>query len=247
MRPSKQSIYVTIITVVLAGVFFTKVKVDKVGFRESKSTLNTDNDQKIKRNLQSTHDSETTINSSLPVAIQVKSPHGNNPRVSTTSQPTSIENMTKVLFTFSRSDSLITDLTSFLSSSQQKPLVARQTNSDTGEMLIVRTNNPLPGTRYFHAQYFTDENSQTFLQHMSFEVRPGSSAMAEAIAAIHTAFPSLPNPTVKTPGFVKWSIDEKYIVWVKQLTSTDLKDNPFNAYTENDVGTVRVAIEAEIH
>ena len=27
----------------------------------------------------------------------------------------------------------------------------------------------------------------------------------------------------------------------------DLKDDPFNAYTQNDVGTIRMAIEMEIH
>ena len=36
-------------------------------------------------------------------------------------------------------------------------------------------------------------------------------------------------------------------VYVKRMSLEDLKDHPFNAYTSQDVGTVRVVHEQEIH
>ncbi len=184
--------------------------------------------------------SSTMNSSSAPVRAPASTADG--------AEIASLESMTATLSTFSRPEVGLSDLTAFLSSTTQKPLVAKQSNPDTGEMSIVRTDNPLLGTRYFHAQYFKDESDQTFLQHMSFEFKPGESAMAEAVAAVRKAFPSLTNPPlVNSPSFVKWALDEKYIVWIKKLEAADLRDNPFNAYTSNDVGTVRVAVEAEIH
>ncbi|NJL71061.1 MAG: hypothetical protein HC888_05310 [Candidatus Competibacteraceae bacterium] len=38
-----------------------------------------------------------------------------------------------------------------------------------------------------------------------------------------------------------------YIVWVKKMAKDDLQDDPFNSYTSADSGTVRVAVELEIH
>lgn len=136
------------------------------------------------------------------------------------------------------------ELFQFLRSSRQRPYLLRDKNDITGEMDIIRTKSPLPGTRYFHAQYFGDANNPRFLQHMSFEL-PGSEpqAWSQALDTVQSSFPGLRSPVASRPDFVEWDAGDGYSLWIKRLDASDLKDNPFNAYTPADVGTIRVAIE----
>ncbi len=159
----------------------------------------------------------------------------------------SLTNMTQTLFQFTQADAKLQDLIRYLESTGQKPAVVNNSNADTGEMAIVRTGSPLVGTRYFHAQYFADENQKGFVQHMSFEMKPGSKSMEAAVSAVQNNFQNLPDPTTKTPDFMQWNLPGGQILWVKKMAANDLKDNPFNAYTPDDVGTVQVAVELEIH
>jgi hypothetical protein len=158
-----------------------------------------------------------------------------------------LEDMTQTLFQFTRPEAHLRDLVDYLEQSHQEPLMVRNSNADTGEMVMVRTKSPLPGTRYFHAQYMTDENNQGFVQHMSFEYQPSPTAMKEAISAVQKAFPHLPEPNSRKDDFIRWNLDNDYIVWIKRMGPEDLKNDPFNAYTDDDIGTIRVAVELEIH
>lgn len=157
----------------------------------------------------------------------------------------SLENLSSVLAQADQSS--LTNLLEQLQKSGQQPLLVRDANPDSGEMFIVRTKSPLPGTRYFHAQYFTGEDGQRFVQHMSFEFKPGPDAMEAAIATVEKSFTNLTRPIAKRPDYVKWGMNDKYIVWVKKMTADELKDDPFNSYSLNDEGTIRVAVELEIH
>ncbi len=159
----------------------------------------------------------------------------------------SLAKMTLTLFNFTQADSRLGDLLQFLEGAGQKPLVVNNSNADTGEMAIVRTGSPLPGTRYFHAQYFSDAGDKGFVQHMSFELKSAPGAMNSAEVAVQNNFPNLPNPSRRTADYIQWDLPNGQILWIKKLAATDLKDNPFNAYTAGDVGTIRVAVELEIH
>jgi hypothetical protein len=139
------------------------------------------------------------------------------------------------------------DVISLLQRSGQDPVVTRSSNSSTGELLIVRTKNPMPGTRYFHGQYFTDEQGERFVQHMSFEFRPGPNSMKEAVQAATQTF-GLSAPKEQKGDFVQWDLNDDYVLWIKQKGARDLQDNPFNAYdTKTDVGTVQMTVEMKIH
>lgn len=126
------------------------------------------------------------------------------------------------------------------------PQVARDSNPYTGEMVIVRAKNNLPGTRYLHAQYFTDENGKEFLQHFSYETKGGPQAFERNILATQARF-NLGEPIRKTKDFAQWNLTENMEVWVKVLSKDDLLNDPVNAYTDQDVGVVRIAIEKKIH
>lgn len=120
-------------------------------------------------------------------------------------------------------------------------------NDYTGSMTVVRTREALPGTRYLHAQYFTDEEGEQVLQHLSFEYRPGPHAMTDVVNQVKTLFNVSQKPTMEKKDFISWNKDDGYTVWIKQMGEDDIKDDPFNAYTKQDIGTIRVAIELEIH
>jgi hypothetical protein len=158
-----------------------------------------------------------------------------------------LEEMTQTLSQFSKREAQLRDLVEYLKTQRQEPVVTRDQNAETGEMVIVRTQRPPDGTRYFHAQYFSDEEGKGFVQHMSFEFQPGPTSMIDATEAVQKSFPSLGNPQTRKDDFVRWNLDDNYILWIKKMTAEDLQDDPFNAYTPADVGTVRVAVELEIH
>lgn len=128
-----------------------------------------------------------------------------------------------------------------------RPTVNVDSNPYTGTMNIVRTKDSLPGTRYVHAQFVADENGKETLQHLSFEYRPGPQALQRATLAIKSNFKIKGEPVHSKGDFISYKLDEHYIIWLKRMGKEDLKDDPFNAYTKNDDGTIRVAIELEIH
>jgi hypothetical protein len=125
--------------------------------------------------------------------------------------------------------------------------VATDSNPQTGEMAIVRTRNTLPGTRYFHAQVFKDENGDSFIQHVSFEYRPGKDAFEQAVAVTRKQFGLNRAPDVSRDDFASWNTKSGHVIWVKKMSKDDLQNDPFNAYTDSDVGTIKVAKELEIH
>lgn len=155
----------------------------------------------------------------------------------------SLKQMTQVLFDFTVQEKSLSDLMDSLTKGQHEPFQVSDKNPDTGEMIIVRTKSPLPGTRYFHAQYFVDEDNKPFAQHISFEYRPSPEAMEQAIAMVQATFPGLGAPMEEGRDFIQWELPHGYVVWVKRLNQQDISSNPFNAYTQGDIGSVRIAVE----
>lgn len=158
----------------------------------------------------------------------------------------SVKKMTRFLATYAGTGKSLEDLIEDLKTNQQDPFIVRDANKYTGEMIILRTKNPYPGTRYFHAQYFTDENHVRFAQHMSFEIRPHAEAMDQAIAVIRDFFPQLGTPTEQSPDFIQWDLENGHVLWIKRLGPEDIEENPFNAYTPEDLGSLRIAVETRL-
>ena len=158
-----------------------------------------------------------------------------------------LEFMTNTLFDAVQPNFDMEDLVRSLELSKQTPYLTKDSNPDTGEMTIVRTKTPYPGTRYFHAQYFSGEGAERLVQHLSFEFKPGAKSFSQVVSALKKSFPNLGQAKAQREGYMKWELDNGYILWAKKLTRDDLHDDPFNAYTAQDLGTVRVAIELDIH
>lgn len=126
-----------------------------------------------------------------------------------------------------------------------QPMVARDSNEATGTMVVVRTKNALPGTRYLHAQFFSDEHGQFFPQHISFEFRP-SQSMGDVVASLEQRFGKLGRPTTNDGVWMTWKLPNDYSLWIKRLEPADLDGNPYNAYSPADVNTLRVALEKDV-
>ena len=128
-----------------------------------------------------------------------------------------------------------------------KPMVMKDANPYTGTMEVVRSKDSLPGTRYIHAQYFTNDDGTKVLQHMSFELRPGPDSFEAAKKLAYKQFKITGAPSKETADFISWKRDGRNI-WIKKKSAEDLKNDPFNSYDPvKDVGTVSVTNEAEIH
>jgi len=180
-----------------------------------------------------------------PISHKEEPSHASKPLNPTESAnaKTSLKQMTEILAAFTVQERKLSDLMEALKKAQQEPFQVRDSNQHTGEMIIVRTKSPPQGTRYFHAQYFTDENQQSFAQHMSFEFRPSPEAMDQAIEMVQETFPDLGAPMEETRDFIQWELPHGYVVWVKRLNHEDITNSPFNSYNQGDIGSIRVAIE----
>lgn len=159
----------------------------------------------------------------------------------------SLNTMSMILMEAARGNKNFEGIVAKLKQTGQNPVITRDANTATGEMVIIRTQNPLPGTRYFHAQYFTDEENNRFVQHMSFEFKPGPSSMSDAVRAAAENF-TLGEPTERKADFVQWNLDDSYVLWIKKKSAKDLQHDPFNAHDpKKDIGTVQMAVELRIH
>lgn len=160
---------------------------------------------------------------------------------------TSLENTTRAIIEFARKDRKIDDLVEWLKKSGQNPSITRDSNPYTGDMTVVRTQNPPPGTRYFYAQFFSGQDTPAFIQHMSFEFKPGPKAFDQAKAAIQKVLGKKARPSEVRGLFVRYELNHGYIYWCKQMDHEDLEENPINKYSPADKGTIRCALELSPH
>jgi hypothetical protein len=128
-----------------------------------------------------------------------------------------------------------------------RPQNRRDENPYTGNLNIVRTQNTLPGTRYFHAQFFSNDDGSEFLQHLSFEFAPGEQSLDAVVTALSDGRDHL-EMTQDKENFKSWRTDDGYVIWAKVLDASDFEGmDPFNAYKPSDAGIIRVAKEIDIH
>lgn len=124
-----------------------------------------------------------------------------------------------------------------------KPMAAKNSNEYTGTLWTVRTDNALPGTRYFHAQLFGE--GETHMQHVSFEIRPGADSMNTALELVRQANPDLGRPEIDRDGYVLWKKKGGRVISVKRLSAEELRESRFNAHAPEDAGTIWVTSEDE--
>lgn len=174
----------------------------------------------------------------------------------TYNKPKEIQNlilMTHVLFEYSVESKTFNDLLSYLKNSGQSPVIfdpSYRTGSGLHhkeKFYTIRTKSPLQGTRYFHAQYESDKSSEPFMQHMSFEFRPGPKAMAEAEDALKLAYSELGTPYINESNLKAWKLPNGLHAYIKKLELVDITDHPFNSYKKEDVGAIQLAIELDVH
>ncbi len=141
------------------------------------------------------------------------------------------------------------ELISFFEQQQLSPEMMEDSNEYTGTMLMIRTKKGLPGTRYYHAQYMGDNKDNTLLQHMSYEFKPGPNSMARAIQSAESTY-QLSNKKIHRDGdFITYDIGTEgtHELSIEKANWESLKNDPFNAHSKEDVGTVITRIELKVH
>lgn len=158
----------------------------------------------------------------------------------------SVKTLLSTFFKYQRGKDSLNKLIRELRMDGLDPVLARDFNPYTGKMLTIRTNEALEGTRYFHAQYFedSDQNKEPFRQHLSFEVRASSDGMQVVKKIVEDSLGKKLATPVRVRGdeWVEWKKDGDSI-WIKRIGADDLNNNPLNARSAEDIGSLRIAIE----
>lgn len=132
-----------------------------------------------------------------------------------------------------------------------EPTKISDTNEYTGSMTIIRTKNTLPGTRYFHGQFFSNENGGAELQHLSFDFNGGVSQLDSLGSKLKESLGLTGPAEISRGGYRMYRIGDSHVMWAKVIDEKDYKDlksDPYKAYTKDDIGRViRIAVEQEIH
>lgn len=128
-----------------------------------------------------------------------------------------------------------------------RPDARREVNPVTGRSYIIRSATTLPGTRYFHAQVFENSRGGEFVQHISFDLRPGADSMTSAISIVRGLLPPEARQVADQADFKAWTLGNGYMAWVKVLNSEDMQGDPYDAYSfPSDRGTIKIAIEEDV-
>lgn len=140
-----------------------------------------------------------------------------------------------------------TEFMKLLTDLKLKPKFMDQGSSALGSFISIRTNNTLDGTRYIHAQFTGEHKKADYLQHFSFQIRPGSDSFEQANKLLNQILPK--NRTIKESynDYALYSTSDGYVAWVKIADIDDLRSNKYNAYSPDDVGSIIVTVEQEIH
>lgn len=143
------------------------------------------------------------------------------------------------------------ELIEFFKENGLSPKVSRDSNPYTGSMTMIRTEKGFEGSRYYHAQFFTDETGNSYLQHLSTEFRPGPQAFETVQALMEKTYGVSDGKLSRDGNFIQYALNDngvERVLWIKKMDQSDFDNALFNAYDpKTDMGTIRVAIELEIH
>lgn len=161
-----------------------------------------------------------------------------------------VESVNNIVKTISQAIAKRSNSTAFMKAVQAlnlKPKYMDEGTTAVGSMVTVRTHDALEGTRYLHAQFTGVKNNADYLEHVSFQIRPGSDSFQKAVEILNQFLPKNKKVKESSSDYVLYNTDDGYVAWAKIATREDLKSNKYNASSKEDVGSVIVTIEQEIH
>lgn len=158
-----------------------------------------------------------------------------------------LSTLTSILFEQSRQETSPAELVKRLEADGYQPVASRDDDDATGSMIVVQTKNALPGSRYFRAQFFSDEEGLYQPQHVSFELRPGT-PIKSVVTAMENQFGHLGTPTFQNKEWMSWKLsDHRGTVWIKTVTQADIEEgDAIKARSQEDKGTLWVAYERDL-
>lgn len=234
--------FLLLIIFILSGVLIFILLKKKMSISPSSFAVHSLNTKNLKSPFSLGASSSAPQNSSRPKTSQKtlipEAPIPQRPKIA-------IIRMTSLLKKYSSTTWSLDHVIRDLDDNSFRPHLLTDSNPYTGHLMVLRTESPLPGTRYFHGQYFLDKNNRPFLQHMSFDIQASPAGFEDAIGIVKNIFGKLPKPSLHKKDFIMWPWKNGYNIWVQKLSFDQLKGDPYNAYESADAGTIKIALELD--
>lgn len=141
-------------------------------------------------------------------------------------------------------DITLEQMTDFLKSQKQEPRVLKSENPHTGGVLQVRTDDPWPNSKNLMAQFFLSQGQPQELSSLSFEIRPQEDILMSAKTFLEEQFGGKISLIDRSEHHVVYQLGEAYHVNLVVLDQNRIQHSAFFAYTDQDVGALRVTIES---
>ncbi len=144
-------------------------------------------------------------------------------------------------------DSTIEDFVDRLKAHENDPTIDKQGDDSFGEVYSLSLKSAYPGTRNFYAQYESSPGGPPRARRISFELPPGLDNVKKAQAVLDSV-PGLTKVVRQEDDFGRTQYDDGRHCWYKVMDEEWIaQDNPLHAYDKEDLGTVIVVCEEDIH
>ncbi len=141
------------------------------------------------------------------------------------------------------------EMINFLEDAGLKAIVDKKNSPYLGTTWVVHSDQSLPGTRYYHAEYDGDDADHLFLRYLSYEYAPGDKSFAQVIKSIESSYPVKEKKTIIADGLIHYEMEKDgipYTLGVKKLNAEDLRNDPIYPHDENDIGAISVKLQLNI-
>ena len=141
------------------------------------------------------------------------------------------------------------EMINFLEDAGLKAIVDKKNSPYLGTTWVVHSDQSLPGTRYYHAEYDGDDADHLFLRYLSYEYAPGDKSFNEVIKSIESSYPVQEKKIIIADSIVHYEMEKDgipYTLGVKKLNAEDLRNDPIYPHDENDVGAISVKLQLNI-
>ena len=141
------------------------------------------------------------------------------------------------------------EMINFLEDAGLKAIVDKKDSPYLGTTWVVHSDQSLPGTRYYHAEYDGDDADHLFLRYLSYEYAPGDKSFNEVIKSIESSYPVKEKKILIVDTIVHYEMEKDgipYTLGVKKLNAEDLRNDPIYPHDENDIGAISVKLQLNI-
>jgi hypothetical protein len=146
-----------------------------------------------------------------------------------------------------KEESSIEELVTILKDFESLPSINREGDESFGHVYSISLKKAFPGTRNFYAQYESSPGSAPRVQRISYELPPGPESVIKAREFFDT-IDGVERVVEEGEEFGRVQYKDGRHCWYKVMDEEWIaQPNPINAYSKDDIGTVVIVCEDDIH